>query len=85
MSAFNVFDETGLNFSPTWAKPCNRRHESDQNPERIQPNSNQFKVDRLQKKYIYVSQLFISRMPKMRAAIFPRGSLGKRTSVTHSY
>ena len=34
----------------------------------------QFKVDRLQiivpvvaKKYIYVSQLFISRMPKMRA------------------
>ena len=35
-------------------------------------NSIQFKVDRLQiivvaKKYIYVSQLFISRMPKMRA------------------
>ena len=37
----------------------------------IQFNSIQFKVDRLQiivlaKKYIYVSQLFISRMPKMR-------------------
>ena len=35
-------------------------------------HSIQFKVDRLQiivvaKKYIYVSQLFISRMPKMRA------------------
>ena len=34
--------------------------------------TNQFKVDRLQiivvaKKYIYVPQLFISRMPKMRA------------------
>ena len=34
--------------------------------------TNQFKVDRLQiivvaKKYIYVSQLFISRMPKMHA------------------
>ena len=36
------------------------------------PSPIQFKVDRLQiivvaKKYIYVSQLFISRMPKMHA------------------
>ena len=38
----------------------------------IRLQEDKFKVDRLQiivvaKKYIYVSQLFISRMPKMRA------------------
>ena len=48
----------------------------------------QFKVDRLQiivvaKKYIYVSQLFISRMPKMRAIIAI--GFGSIKSYTNNY
>ena len=46
----------------------------------------QFKVDRLQiivvaKKYIYVSQLFISRMPKMRA--IPQLVSGSCATTSH--
>ena len=57
-------------------------------------SSNQFKVDRMKiivdaKKYIYVSQLFISRMPKMHAVQqYGFGSIKSytnncRTSVMH--
>lgn len=33
----SVFSTKPGSIFPPWAKPCNRRHESDQNPERIQP------------------------------------------------